>query len=142
MAMERIKKYMNKPIEVEIGEDKFMMSPLEVPELPDYLYLIGKLKDLSEESTMPDYYSKFDKNDIPIIVELIKKSLKKSYPDETMDSDWENFIVSNFNTLLGGLMNANTLGINRSHEMVKKLEHLNKLRENASKETPTTETKA
>jgi len=127
MIMEQARKYFNKPIEVEIGDDKFLLSPLRVEDLPEYIQIITRLKNI--DVSLPEFLSQFSKEDIKIITGLIMKSLRKSYPNEGTEEEWNDFITSNFNILFGGLLNANTLGIEKSHEMRKKLEHLQKLRD-------------
>ena len=142
MIMEQAKKYFNKPSEVEIGEDKFKLTPLTVSELPDFIYITSKLKDIDETSKMVDFFGKFNKEDIKIITDLILVSLKRSYPNEGTDEEWNEFIVSNFNILSGGLLSTNSLGMERSHEMLKKLEHLKRLKDEKDAANKPTENQA
>ena len=80
-TQEKLKVALGEPYRRKIGGQEFEFYPLEVTSLPDFFELYGKLGGVTDEKQIAEIMGK--KENSRIIVDLIIKMLKDSFPKET-----------------------------------------------------------
>ena len=113
MDVSKFRAHLGEPVEFKIGMDTFKFKPLSVTDLPEFLTILAKLSKAPEPN---EAFSLLDKEDIDIVIRLIRKMIINSYPEiekELGEANLDNFIGSNFFALLTALFESNSLGASK-----------------------------
>lgn len=121
-------------------EDTFFIKPLPTEYYPDYLYLVKVFNDVKEDSEEKEdtkIMSIINKENITIIIRLLKATIVKSFDldiekDKTIIDD---FISSNFYELMDVMFVANSSGINTDDEKSKALDNIRQLQQKQRTDT-------
>lgn len=118
-SLEMMKRHLGKPVEIEVEDDKIMMAPLEVDDLPSLIELQSKLAATEGKEINKELASEG--------IELMVKSILNANPDAKNDVELvRKFVGSNFLKLIPALFKINSLLSGRD---IKKAEKIAKIKE-------------
>ncbi len=130
MTEEEIKKFekhMGLAQEFKIGKDTFKFLPLRAEDIPDLLRVIKTFTIKVKPGEEDKWLEAMDEESTRLMVKLIKKMVKISYPQLT-DEQIDNFVSANFIALSIALFQINDLGARKIGRIRERLEKLKAMR--------------
>ena len=121
--IKKFEKHMGLAQEFKIGEDTFKFLPLRAEDIPELLKVIRVFTTKVKPGEEENWLEAMDKETIEILVKLIKKMVKISYP-KLSEEQIDNFVSANFIALSVALFQINDLGAKKVGAIKERLEKL------------------
>jgi hypothetical protein len=120
------KRHLSSGEEIEIDGDKLILKPLTVDDLPDFFKIMKAMSGMAtENATVADIFKNMDDDGFNAIKKVIRKSLRKSYPNAT-DEELDTFGMKYSMLLLPKIMEINSAPMDRNESARAKLAELQK----------------
>lgn len=123
-------KHIGKGAVFKIGEDEYTLKPLKVEHMPLMLKAMSAFSEMNEDSDMSEFFKNMDDRSTAAIRDLVKFSLKESYPTEP-DDVLEEIGMKYSMLILPAIFECN---LPKNAEMQKKQTIMKRL--NANKQSP------
>lgn len=107
--IKKFERHLGKPMQVTIADEVFEFRPLSAEDLPDLLRVLQVFTSKVKPGQEDRWMEAMDEETTARLVGLVKKMVKKSYPELT-DSVVDEFVSANFITLTTVLFQLNDLG--------------------------------
>ena len=123
-SLEKFKKHINEPVDVQVGEDTFKIKPINFRQFGKLL-IISKRLNLQPGENVD--MNKLEKEDLDVMLDLFKDVIRTSADKDVDEDTIENFVLNNFDVVsncLEKIMPKFTADEGKRDEMERKIQQI------------------